>query len=145
MNYQALLADKSNVMIRWRLPRLWPPLQQSLSPVPGQHPEGRVGHSREVMQGEIDTLKESSTAMTAASRKHLDELKDDLDARSRQLAAQANQAKKEAVSYADEKSKQLESEQQKANQQISQVSSAVSMSAARPIQPTPKLKTSITT
>jgi chromosome segregation ATPase len=85
-----------------------------------------TAHSREVMQGEIDTLKESSTAMTAASRKHLDELKDDLDARSRQLAAQANQAKKEAVSYADEKSKQLESEQQRANQQISQVSSAVS-------------------
>jgi chromosome segregation ATPase len=83
-------------------------------------------HSREVLQGEIDTLKENSTAMTAAQRKHLDELKDDLDARSRQLAAQANQAKKEAVSYADAKSQQLESEQQKANQQISQVSSAVS-------------------
>jgi chromosome segregation ATPase len=85
-----------------------------------------TAHSREVMQGEIDTLKESSTAMTAASRKHLDELKDDLDARSRQLAAQANQAKKEAVSYADEKSKQLEAEQQKTAQQVGQVSSAVS-------------------
>jgi len=84
-----------------------------------------TAHSRDVLQGEIDTLKENSTAMTAAQRKHLDELKDDLDARSRQLAAQASQAKKEAVSYADEKSKQLESEQQRANQQISQVSSAV--------------------
>lgn len=83
-------------------------------------------HSREVLQGEIDTLKENSTAMTAAQRKHLDELKDDLDARSRQLAAEASQAKKEAVSYADAKSQQLESEQQKANQQINQVSSAVS-------------------
>jgi hypothetical protein len=83
-------------------------------------------HSREVLQGEIDTLKETNTAMTVTQRKHLDELKDDLDTRSRQLAAQANQAKKEAVSYADEKSKQLESEQQKANQQIGQVSSAVS-------------------
>lgn len=83
-------------------------------------------HAREVLQGEIDTLKETSTAMTAAQRKHLDELKDDLDARSRQLAAQANQAKKEAVSYADEKSKQLESEQQKTAQQVGQVSSAIS-------------------
>jgi chromosome segregation ATPase len=83
-------------------------------------------HSREVLQGEIDTLRENSTAMTAAQRKHLDELKDDLDARSRQLAAEASQAKKEAVSYADAKSQQLESEQQKANQQINQVSSAVS-------------------
>jgi chromosome segregation ATPase len=85
-----------------------------------------TAHAREVMQGEIDTLKESSTAMSAASRKHLDELKDDLDTRSRQLAAQANQAKKEAVSYADEKSKQLQTEQDKANQQLTQVSSAVS-------------------
>ena len=34
-------------------------------------------------------------------------MRDDLDARSKQLAAQANQAKREAVSYADEKSKQL--------------------------------------
>lgn len=83
-------------------------------------------HSREVLQGEIDTLKESSTAMTAASRKHLEELKDDLDARSRQLAAQANQAKKEAVSYADAKSQQLEAENQKTAQQVGQVSSAIS-------------------
>jgi hypothetical protein len=82
-------------------------------------------HAREVIQGEIDTLKENSTAMTAAQRKHLDELKDDLDTRSRQLAAQANQAKREAVSYADEQSKRLESEQAKTNQQVSQVSSAV--------------------
>lgn len=83
-------------------------------------------HAREVLQGEIDTLKETSTAMTAAQRKHLDELKDDLDTRSKQLAAQANQAKKEAVSYADEKSKALEAENQKTAQQVGQVSSAVS-------------------
>lgn len=83
-------------------------------------------HSREVLQGEIDTLKESSTAMTATSRKKMDELKDDLDARSRQLAAQANQAKKEAVSYADQKSEQLEAENQKTAQQVGQVSSAIS-------------------
>ena len=85
-----------------------------------------TAHSREVLQGEIDTLKENSTAMTAAQRKHMDELKDDLDAKSRQLAAGVNQAKKEAVSYADEKSKALEAEQQKTNQQVGQVSSAVS-------------------
>jgi chromosome segregation ATPase len=85
-----------------------------------------TAHSREVLQGEIDTLKESSTAMTATSRKKMDELKDDLDARSRQLAAQANQAKKEAVSYADQKSEQLEAENQKTAQQVGQVSSAIS-------------------
>jgi DNA repair exonuclease SbcCD ATPase subunit len=83
-------------------------------------------HAREVLQGEIDTLKENGTAMTASQRKHMDELRDDLDSRSKQLAAGVNQAKREAVSYADEKSKQLESEQQKTNAQIGQVSTAVS-------------------
>jgi chromosome segregation ATPase len=64
--------------------------------------------------------------MTASQRKHLDELKDDLDTRSRQLAAQANQAKKEALSALDVKSQQLESENQKTAQQVGQVSNAVS-------------------
>ena len=88
--------------------------------------QDETAHSREVLQGEIDTLKETSTAMTATQRKHLDELKDDLDARSRQLAAQASQAKKEALSALDAKSQQLESENQKTAQQVGQVSSAIS-------------------
>jgi len=128
MNYQAPPPpDKSNVMTTVAIAAIVASIAANLFLLNQVNTlKDESAHSREVMQGEIDTLKESSTAMTAASRKHLDELKDDLDARSRQLAAQANQAKKEAVSYADEKSKQLESEQQKANQQISQVSSAVS-------------------
>jgi len=128
MNYQAPPPpDKSNVMTTVAIAAIVASIAANLFLLYQVNTlKDESAHSREVMQGEIDTLKESSTAMTAASRKHLDELKDDLDARSRQLAAQANQAKKEAVSYADEKSKQLESEQQKANQQISQVSSAVS-------------------
>src|ERR1700734_2908066 len=56
---------------------------------------------REIMQNEIETLKENSTAMTATQRKHLDDLKADLDVRSRQANAAASQAKKEALSYAD--------------------------------------------
>lgn len=86
-------------------------------------------HAREVLQGEVDTLKENSTAMTAAQRKHMDELRDDLDARSRQLSAQANQAKKEAVSYADEKSKELASQQDKDRAQLSTAVSDVSKKA----------------
>jgi chromosome segregation ATPase len=82
-----------------------------------------TAHTRDVLQGEIDTLKENGSAMTAAQRKHLEELKDDLDSSKKQLSAQASQAKKEALSYADEKSKQIESE---TAQQIGQVSSAVS-------------------
>lgn len=128
MNYQAPPPPgKSNVMTTVAIAAIVASIAANLFllyQVNGLKDES--AHSREVLQGEIDTLKENSTAMTAAQRKHLDELKDDLDTRSRQLAAQANQAKKEAVSYADEKSKALESEQQKTNQQIGQVSSAVS-------------------
>src|SRR6266849_255975 len=68
------------------------------------------GHAREVMQAQIDTLKESSTVTTANQRKHLDDLREDLDSKAKQLSAAASQAKREAVSYADEKSKVLESE-----------------------------------
>ena len=127
MNYQAPPPPKSNTMTIVAVAAIAASVLANiflLVQVNGLKDESQ--HSREVLQGEIDTLKENSTAMTAAQRKHLDELKDDLDTRSRQLAAQANQAKKEAVSYTDAKSQALESEQEKAKEQINQVSSAVS-------------------
>src|SRR5665213_380674 len=58
--------------------------------------------NREVMQTEIDTLKENNTVMTATQRKHLDDLRQELDVRSRQLNQAASQVKKEALSYADQ-------------------------------------------
>jgi uncharacterized phage infection (PIP) family protein YhgE len=127
MNYQAPPPPKSNTMTIVAVAAIAASVLANiflLVQVNGLKDDSQ--HAREVLQGEIDTLKENSTAMTASQRKHLDELKDDLDARSRQLAAQASQAKKEALSYADTKSQELKSEQEKANQQISQVSSAVS-------------------
>jgi len=90
-------------------------------------------HNQEIVQKEIDTVKENSTVMTAAQRKHLDDLKDELDARSRQLSQASNmaasQAKKEALSYADEQKKQLEAEQQKTAQQLSSSISDVNQKA----------------
>jgi len=80
----------------------------------------------EIIQNEIETLKENSTAMTASQRKHLDDLKEDLDARSRQLNAAASQAKKEALSYADQQAQKLEAENQKIAGNVNQVSSDLS-------------------
>ena len=80
---------------------------------------------REVIQAQIDTIKESTTVTTATQRKHLEDLREDLDTKAKQLSAAASQAKREAVSYADEKSKVLESEQQKTVAQLGQVNSAV--------------------
>ena len=127
MNYQAPPPQKSNTMAIVAVAAIAASILANIFLVVQVNGlKDDTQHAREVLQGEIDTLKENSTAMTAAQRKHLEELKDDLDTRSRQLAAQASQAKKEAVSYADQKSQELAAEQQKANQQINQVSSAVS-------------------
>ncbi len=81
---------------------------------------------REVMQNEIDTLKENSTVMTATQRKHLDDLKEELDVRSRQLNQAASQAKKEALTYADQQAQKLEAENQKIAGNVNQVSSDLS-------------------
>lgn len=75
-------------------------------------------HNRDVIQNEIDTLKENSTEMTTAQRKHLEELREELDNRSRQLNQAASQAKREALSYADEKARNLAAEQQKSSEQL---------------------------
>jgi len=82
--------------------------------------------NQEIVQNQIDTIKENSTVMTAAQKKHLDELKDDLEARSRQLNQAASQAKKEAVTYADEQAKKLERENQQTNQAVAQTNTALS-------------------
>jgi chromosome segregation ATPase len=82
--------------------------------------------NQEVVQNQIETIKESSTVMTASQKKRLEELRDDLDTRSRQLNAAASQAKKEAVSYADEQAKKLEQENQKTKQEVAQTNTALS-------------------
>lgn len=82
--------------------------------------------SNEIIQNEIETLKENSSAMTASQRKHLDDLREELDARSRQLNAAASQAKKEALTYADQQAQKLEAENQKIAGNVTQVSSDLS-------------------
>lgn len=84
------------------------------------------GKNQELMQNEIDTLKENSTAMTAAQRKHLDDLRDELEARSRQLNQAASEAKKEAVSYADQQAQKLEAENRQTAANVSKVNSDLS-------------------
>lgn len=82
--------------------------------------------SNEIMQNEIDTLKENSTVMTATQRKHLDDLKEELDVKSRQAAAAASQAKKEALSYADQQAEKLEAENRRTAENVNKVNSDLS-------------------
>ena len=89
-----------------------------------------VSAKRDIIQNEIETLKENSTAMTATQRKHLDDLKDDLENRSRQLSQQASQVKKEALSYADQQAQKVEAlshaENQKTADSVTKVNSDLS-------------------
>jgi len=81
---------------------------------------------REIMQNEIETLKENSTVMTATQRKHLEDLKEELDAKSRQANAAASQAKKEALSYADQQAEKLEAENRRTAENVNKVNSDLS-------------------
>lgn len=88
-----------------------------------------TARNQETIQNEIDTIKENSTVMTTAQRKHVEDLREELENRSRQLNQAASQAKKEALSYTDENAKRLEAEQQKNTQQLSSSIDTVKQSA----------------
>jgi len=85
--------------------------------------------NQEIIQNEIDTIKENSTAMSVTARKHMEDLREELDNKSRQFNQAASQAKKEALSYADEQAKKQEAELAKSNQQLSSSISDVKQSA----------------
>jgi uncharacterized phage infection (PIP) family protein YhgE len=83
--------------------------------------------NRDTMQSEIDTLKDTNTAMTASQRKHLDELKEELDSRARQLNQEAtqaaSQAKREALTYADQQAQKLAADNQRTADSVNKVNS----------------------
>ena len=78
--------------------------------------------NRDTMQNEIDTLKENTTVTTATQRKHVDDLREELDAKTRA----ANQAKKEALSYADQQAEKLEAENRRTADSVNKVNSDLS-------------------
>lgn len=84
---------------------------------------------QQTMQMEIDSLKETGNQMTAEQRKHVEDLREELENKSRQLNMAASQAKREALSYADEQAKRLETEQQKNTQEVNTALSDVKQRA----------------
>jgi chromosome segregation ATPase len=85
--------------------------------------------NQETIQNEIDTIKENSTVMTASQRKHMEDLKEELENRSRQANQAASQAKREALTALDEKAKTIEAEQAQTKQQLSSSISDVKQAA----------------
>ena len=73
---------------------------------------------REVLEKEITNVRESSSVTSATNRKHLDSIREELEAARRQAAAAVGRARTEALSHADQLAKKLAEEQQKQQQQV---------------------------
>jgi len=79
-----------------------------------------TAHNQEIVQSEIDTIKENSTVMTAAQKKRLEEIRDDVDAKTRAANLAASQAKREALTAVDEQGKKLSQENAQTKQSLAQ-------------------------
>ncbi|MCS7316461.1 MAG: hypothetical protein RMI94_15220 [Bryobacterales bacterium] len=94
-----------------------------------------VAKLRESMQVEIANLKEATKLTSAASRRHLDELREELEAARRQAAMAVGQARTEALAKAEQLARQLAEEQRRQHQQVaselSEVRQAATAASAR--------------
>jgi hypothetical protein len=94
-----------------------------------------VAKLRESMQVEIANLKEATKITSAANRRHLDELRDELEAARRQAAVAVGQARTEALAKAEQLARQLAEEQRRQHQQVaselSEVKQATTATSAK--------------
>jgi len=74
---------------------------------------------------ELSNLRDSSNVTTEAQKRHLETLKEELEAARAQARSAASQGKAEAQAYADQKVKNLEAEQAKVQQAVSSEISSV--------------------
>lgn len=84
---------------------------------------------RESLQVEIANLREASTASSAASRRHVDALREELEAARRQAAMAVGQAKTEAMAKAEQLAHQLAEEQRRQHRQVAGELSEVKQAA----------------
>lgn len=82
--------------------------------------------NHDLMQNEIDTLKENTSVTTATQRKHVDDLREELDAKTRAANQAASNAKKEALSYADQQAAKLEAENRRTADSVNKVNTDLS-------------------
>lgn len=78
---------------------------------------------------EITNIRDASSVTTASQRRHLDTLKQELQAAQHRAELAANQAKMEAFSKTDQVARKLAEEQQKQQQQVSSELSEVKQAA----------------
>jgi DNA repair exonuclease SbcCD ATPase subunit len=83
------------------------------------HVRTDVARMQDKLSNELTTMRDSANVTTEAQRRHLDTLKEELEAARAQARQAASQGKAEAQAYADQKVKSLEAEQAKVQQQVS--------------------------
>jgi hypothetical protein len=91
-----------------------------------------LAQTREAILNEVSSVRETANISTQASRRNIDNLRNELDAARRQAAAAAGQAKVDAQAHAEELSRRLEEEQRLAQQQVqSQISQVAETTSAK--------------
>lgn len=80
--------------------------------------QANIAAIRETIATEVTGLKQASTVTSAANRRHLEALRDELETARRQAAMAAGSAKVEAQKHADELSKRLEAETKRQQQAL---------------------------
>ena len=83
------------------------------------HVRTDVAKVQDKLSNELTTLRDSANVTTEAQKRHLETLKEELEAARAQARSAASQGKAEAQAYADQKVKTLEAEQARAQQQVS--------------------------
>ncbi len=85
---------------------------------------------QESLQQELSNLKDASSVTQASQTRHLETLKEELEAARAQIRTSSSQAKTEAVARAEQLAKQIQVEQAKVQQQVSSEISDVKQTAA---------------
>ena len=97
------------------------------------HLRDEVAKVSTTLSTELSNLRDASTVTTASQSRHLEKMKEDLEAARAQARDQArslsSQAKTEAQAHADQLAKQIQAEEAKVQQQVSSEISEVKSSA----------------
>ncbi len=79
---------------------------------------GDLGKEREALLNEIASVRELASVSTATQKRHIDNLKNELDTTRQQAVQAASQAKSEAIKRADQVASRLSEEQRRQQQQV---------------------------
>lgn len=87
------------------------------------HMRADISRLRESVDTELTNVRETSSVTSAANRRHLDTLKDELESARRHASMAASQAKTEALNRAEQLANKLSAEQKRQEQEHQQVAS----------------------